>query len=71
MSQAEGINLNGIRRILSLAEENRILKHQLMAMQRDVVFQVHPTGETSIASRIRTRKIKPPRLITGKSNNQT
>ncbi|MDR2538687.1 MAG: MerR family transcriptional regulator [Bifidobacteriaceae bacterium] len=56
MSQTEGINLNGIRRILSLAEENRILKRQLLAYQHDAIFSVSQSGETSIDRAHRKRQ---------------
>jgi MerR family transcriptional regulator/heat shock protein HspR len=59
LSQEEGINLAGIRRIFTLSEENRILKRQLLALQHDAFFHVDTTGQTTVKRKLfRTKKIK-------------
>jgi MerR family transcriptional regulator, heat shock protein HspR len=61
LSQDEGINLAGIKRILDLAEENRLLRSQVLYL-RDLldpagrVFSASATGDVeAVRPRIRVR----------------
>jgi MerR family transcriptional regulator/heat shock protein HspR len=56
MSNEEGINLNGIRRILSLEEQNRMLKRQLLTLQHNMIFKVDSNGDTLLGTKSPVRK---------------
>jgi hypothetical protein len=49
LSSAEGINLAGISRIMSLEEEVRILRMQLAALDESSVFTVDMSGQADLA----------------------
>jgi MerR family transcriptional regulator/heat shock protein HspR len=52
LANREGININGIRRILNLEEELYMAKIQLKLKERGTFFEVQKTGETNIKSRL-------------------
>jgi DNA-binding transcriptional MerR regulator len=56
LSQQEGINLSGIKRILDLEEELYVIKNYLLAKQKDSFFEVQSSGVTQV--RIKKTRVK-------------
>jgi MerR family transcriptional regulator/heat shock protein HspR len=48
LSHEEGVNLEGIRRILDLEEENNILRRQISALQEDTIFTASDDGNVYV-----------------------
>jgi len=72
LSQDEGVNLEGIRRILQLEEENRALRHRVDELQRLLtltvdaasrVFTAEPSGAVHLG---RTARSQTPRALTAR-----